>query len=225
MQYSQLLFEKNDSIRLDSSVKRKLKLKKKAFYYEIRTEVFNGDHIQEIIFVVNYISRTYKGCRFPIYINIGHVTFYDKLVYVILESICYYLLKDKKQPLYILFSAKHTIWSEGIAFSPLKNLTPKTTEVFISKFNSDLYKRHFRKLVPIINDGRSEYLCSLMQEIFSFLTNNGIDEDSSNQLSEALIELIGNGGEHGQSECLFDLDITHHMPKEMMKILRLHIMD
>ena len=48
----------------------------------------------------------------------------------------------------------------------------------------------------------------MMQEIGAFLLNTGVNEIVAQQMKEVLIELIGNAGEHGGSDCLIDIDIT-----------------
>lgn len=205
VQYSELLFNKNCSTILDAKIKGKLKVKNKRFFYQIKTDTFIGDHIYEVVSVINYLMRTYKQ-KIPITFELGYFEFSDKLVYVILESICYYMIKDLNYDIMIDFNAKHTIWSEGISYSPLKYLGNKS--YFVRRFQNDIYMRHYRRLIPNIQEQKKEYLSNLMQEIFNFLRNNGMAEESCEQLSEVLVELAGNASEHGKTDCLLDIDIT-----------------
>ncbi len=206
MKYCELMFSRNaaDS-QNDKRIKNRLKFKNGRFYYRIQTDIFSGDHIYEIINVMNYIWRIYNQ-KIPITFELGSFEFYDKLVYIILESLCYYLLKEKGQSIEIRFHAKHTIWSEGIQYSPLRYIRDKN--MFIRKYNSDLSMYHFRRLVPRKEDRNEKYLSKLMQDISCFLQNNAIDEETCEQLSEALVELVGNAGEHGDAESIIDIDIT-----------------
>lgn len=205
MQYSELLFTKNSSQLLDTKIKGKLKVKNKRFFYQINTDTFVGDHVYEIILVINYLMKKYKQ-KIPITFELGCFEFSDKLVYVILESICYYMIKDLNYDIMIYFNAKHTIWSEGICYSPLKYLGDKTR--YVRKFQKDICMRHYRRLIPNIQHQKKEYLSSLMQDISCFLKNNGMEEESCDQLSEVLVELVGNASEHGETDCLLDIDIT-----------------
>lgn len=206
MQYCELMFSENAANgQYDNRIKNRLSFRDKRLYYKISAELFTGDQIYEMIAVMNYVWRTYNQ-KIPITFDLGEFEFFDKLVYVILESLCYYLLKEKGHSIKILFNAKHTIWSEGICYSPLKNIGDR--EKFIQKYESDLSMYHFRRLVPNKENRNEQYLSKLMQEIFCFLQNNGIDEDVCSQLSEVLIELVGNSGEHGNAESLLDVDIT-----------------
>ena len=209
MRNCELIFSQNISDnKYNNKIKRHLTFKNMRFHYKIRTEIFTGDHIYEIINVMNYIWRTYNQ-KIPITFDLGSFEFYDKLVYVILESLCYYLLKEKNHSINIIFHAKHTIWSEGIQYSPLQciDVSNKKT-LFIHKYHSDLRMRHFRRLVPKKENRDEKYLSKLMQDISCFLQNNAIAPDTCEQLSEALIELVGNAGEHGNAESIIDIDIT-----------------
>ncbi len=206
MQNIELIFKCNQTDKLDGLIKKKLKYegKKKSFVYPIEVDIFSGDQIYEIISVINYIDKTYKQ-KIPVTFSCGSFEFYDKLVYVILECLCYYLLEIKKQRVHISFLARHTIWSEGVAFSPL--CCTRDREKFLKLYNGDLRGRHYRKIIPaLVEDERD--LSRMMQEIACFLQNNGVSEKSSAELSEMLIELVGNSREHANSDTLIDIDLT-----------------
>lgn len=205
MQYFEFVFDKNNSDELDNLIRKKIRIINKRIHYNIKTDVFGGDHIYEMIAVVNYINKSFKQ-KIPITFNIGQFEFYDKLVYIILESFCYYMINIRKHDVLIIFKANHTIWSEGIIYSPLVNIGDKAK--FVKKFENDLSMYHFRRLIPRKEECEETYLSSLMQEINCFLYNNAINEELSTQLAEVLIELVGNASEHGNSECIIDLDIT-----------------
>lgn len=200
-----LIFDKNDTIEYNKLIEKKLRLVNKRFIYKISTDVFGGDQLYEMIAVINYIKRKYKQ-RIPITFDIGEFEFYDKLVYVLLECFCYYLISIIKHDVFILFRAKHTIWSEGIIYSPLVNI--KNQKLFLKQFQGDLQMYHFRRIIPRQDQRAETYLSNLMQEINCFLRNNAIEEEISIQLAETLIELVGNASEHGNAECLLDIDIT-----------------
>lgn len=200
-----LMFEKNDTIEYDKLIEKKLRLVNRRLIYKISTDVFGGDHLYEMIVVINYVRRKYKQ-RVPITFDIGTFEFYDKLVYVFLECFCYYLTNVMKHDVFVLFRANHTIWSEGIIYSPLVNIG--NPQKFLKKFQGDLQMYHFRRIIPRQEERAETYLSNLMQEINCFLRNNAIEEEISVQLAETLVELVGNASEHGNAECLLDIDIT-----------------
>ena len=155
--------------------------------------------------VIQYIKKTY-GQKIPITFILGEVEFYDKLVYIILESIVYYMFKNEKHDMNLESRVKHSIYTEGIRYSPLKFI--KYKEEYQRKFKSDIGLTHFRRLISSREQKKEEYLSDLMQQIYCFLWNNGVSADTSDQLAEVLVELVGNAGEHGKSDCLLDVDIT-----------------
>lgn len=203
MKNCKLLFEMNNTEKFDYKIKKKLKFKNKQMVYTVNVNgTFNGDHIFEIISVVNYVRKVYRQ-KIPIVIFLGKFEFYDKLVYIILESIVYYLNEIDGHKIDIRFEAKHTIWTEGIRYSSLINQS-----MLYNRYKYDLNMYHFRKLIPERNGRKDEYLSNLLQDIYGFLYNNGIEDITCEKLSEVIIELVGNAGEHGNSECLLDIDIT-----------------
>ena len=103
----------NNTEKFDYKIKKKLKFKNTRMVYTVNVNgTFNGDHIFEIISVVNYVRKVYRQ-KIPIVIFLGKFEFYDKLVYIILESIVYYLNEIDGHKIDIRFEAKHTIWTDG----------------------------------------------------------------------------------------------------------------
>lgn len=203
MKNCKLLFEMNNTEKFNRKIKKKIKFINKHMVYTMNVNgTFNGDHIFEIISVVNYIRKVYRQ-KIPIVIFLGEFEFYDKLVYIILESIVYYLNAIDGHKIDVRFKAKHTIWTEGIRYSSLVN-----QRMLLNHYKYDLNMYHFRKLIPERNGRKDEYLSNLLQDIYGFLYNNGIQDVTCEKLSEVIIELVGNAGEHGDSECLLDIDIT-----------------
>lgn len=205
MKYCELMLEQNYSVSLEKKIRNKIKFHNYRLYYPIQTDVFGGDQLYEILCVVQYIKKTYRQ-KIPITFMLGEFEFYDKLVYVILESIIYYLFKTEKHDIKLNSKIKHSIYTEGIMYSPLKFMESK--EEYQQKFKSDLGMNHYRKLISSEEQKKEEYLSDLMQQIYCFLYNNGMSADISDQLAEVLTELVGNACEHGKSDCLLDVDIT-----------------
>ena len=53
------------------------------------------------------------------------------------------------------------------------------------------------------------YLGKLMEETAVFLSNIGVDEETADELSEVVSELVGNAYEHStETECLVDIDVA-----------------
>ena len=192
MKNCKLLFEMNNTEKFDHKIKKRLKFRNKQIVYTMNVNgIFSGDHIFEIISIVNYVRKVYRQ-KIPIVIFLGEFEFYDKLVYIILESMVYYLNKIEGHKIDVRFKANHTIWTEGIRYSPLVNQS-----MLLNHYRYDLNMYHFRKLIPERNGRKDEYLSNLLQDIYGFLFNNGIEGITCEKLSEVIIELVGNAGEHG----------------------------
>lgn len=204
MENINLLFSKNQSGMPEAMIKKKLKFREGMLCYSFSVKRFNGDHVWELLSVINYVKKTYGINKVPIKFNLGKIEFEDKLVYILLETICYHFFFHEKRIVRIDFHAIHTIWTEGISFSPMINM--QNMDLYERKFKWDISGRHFRRVVP--TDTNSEYLSELMQDIENYLRNNGIKPESVTELSEVVTELIANALEHSNTECLVDLDIT-----------------
>lgn len=195
------LLQKNDTRKYNARIKKRLRFRNKQLHYVMHVEgIFGGDHIQELLAVINYVKNVYRQ-KIPIVIHMGQFEFYDKLVYIILENIVYYMNVVDHHYIDIYFRANHTIWTEGIRFTTLNNQLQNA-------FGSHINMYHFRKIVPKKSEQKDEYLSNLLQDIYGFLYNNRIEEETCEKLSEVIIELVGNAGEHGDAECLLDIDIT-----------------
>lgn len=213
MKDCKLLFEENNITDFNYKIKKNLKLRDKRLVYTMDVGgLFNGDHILEIISVVNYVKKYYRQ-KIPITIYAGEFEFYDKLVYIILENIAHYLNKVDGHSFEIQFRANHNIWTEGIRYSTLVNSNVQEFKSRYFPFIRDPYRwdvsmKHFRKVVP--EKKNDEYLSKLLQDVYVFLINNEIEEVTCEKLAEVIVELVGNAGEHGETECMLDIDITEN---------------
>lgn len=196
-----LLLQKNNTKKYDWKIKRGLRLQNKQLHYVMNVgSIFGGDHILELVAVINYVKNVYRQ-KIPIIIHMGRFEFYDKLVYILLENIMYYMNVIDRHHMDVDFYASHTIWTEGIRYSSLNSSLQNPYQSHINMY-------HFRKIVPKKSEQKDEYLSDLLQDVYGFLHNNAIEEDTCEKLSEVIIELVGNAGEHGDAECFLDIDIT-----------------
>lgn len=206
MRNIELLIEKNQSNSRDKKFRKYSVRKNGQLHYQIKTEMFSDKYVLEMIQYISWVSREYKSSKIPIIIHIGKTSFSDKLVYILMECICYYMLNIRKQRIYIFFQTEDDIWSGGIYYSPLKYHINK--QQFNKYFEYDLSTLHFRKVIRAENCLSSDFLSKKTEDIFFFLRNVGINEEYCLSLREVIAELIGNALEHSHSDCLFDIDIT-----------------
>ncbi len=103
--------------------------------------------------------------------------------------------------------AYHCIQNEGIKNSPIFILDGSSEgyKIFNKRFLFDLSMTHYRKL---IRSSEITELSKIMGDINGFLKNNGIASVASLELSEVIVELAGNAGEHCDTDCLVDIDLT-----------------
>ncbi len=141
------------------------------------------------------------------WIELGNVEAIDKLSITMLECICYILTHYYKYYVRINFTFSKNIVAEGIQSSPLMLLKANRVEDFEKKFLSEIYKNHYRKIIPATAAFSGE-LCIIMSDIDSFLKLFNVEEDYRDAISEVIVELAGNASEHGNSDCLVDIDVT-----------------
>ncbi|EPE2380654.1 MULTISPECIES: hypothetical protein [Enterococcus] len=186
-----------------------------GFHFYLSQDEFDGKVINEIIAFINGIRSKYKNNQLPIHLDLGEVTISDKLTYVMLESLCYLLIEKYRYKVHLNWRPENKIHTFGVYSSPLLMLKYKDyskLNEFQSKFKYDTYKNHYRK---VVDQSKRNYLGILMSDINTFLTANNISLENREQLSEVVAELVGNAGEHGQSDCLVDIDVTEAFTKNV----------
>ena len=213
------LFEKN------FTNKYRVKLDKNGgVHYIDSKEYFNGSTLIDILNFVNSVRSKYKTQKIPIYFEFTckDIRIQDKLAYIIFECICYSLKKENRI-VYVYWDPKYEIITQGVRSSPLKHLNTHDrveNEKFVKNFKNKMYKSHFRKLISFSKkeDLKSNYLGVLQQEIDLVLGIFEMSVERIDKISEVIVELVGNAGEHGESDCLIDIDITEDYTKIVKNI-------
>lgn len=139
-------------------------------------------------------------------INLQGVTFPDKLVYIMLECICYYLINNSFR-LNLNIDFERIIPSDGAKYSPLVNCQNNQLR-FIKRFYKDIDLKHLRRIIKF-EECSDSLLSELGRDIFYFFKHQiKIISSINKDLTEVIVELIGNALEHGRSDCLIDIDVT-----------------
>lgn len=184
--------------------------------YQRKIKVFDGFAIRDILAFINILHKKYNNINIPILFDFGNIVFEDKLTYIFLEVICFILVKLYSHNIYVNFGTSSQIFTEGITSSPLlllKTKDKKHIQKFISQYKFDIYGKHYRRvLVP--EEMQDEKLSKIMDEIRNFLKFFDVTEQCLDEITEVIIELIGNVSEHTDSECLIDIDITSKYKKK-----------
>lgn len=212
MTNEELLFEKNNT-----KGKTKIKITQGMVVYEPPDSMFNYTTLKSIINFLNYVHEKYRGIKIPISFELGNIYFIDKLVYVLFECICDCLISNWGHDVYVQFNNEDTIWTAGICSSPLlllKTGEKKHIQKFKQKFNIDIYHHHYRRIVKGCEQKDSIVLSKIMSEIESFLKTFSVQKECRDEITEVIVELMGNAGEHTGSDCLIDLDVSHGYRKK-----------
>lgn len=215
MKNDELLLLENTFTCRDKYYKRRIRLstcndngrKLKCFLIEYHKNVITGTGMRDIIHLLHYTVVKYSALKYPIMLDIGETSFNDKLVYIVLECVIHIVMEKYHRKVYICYKVTDSIWTEGFKYSCLNNVNDGF-DIFEKKFKYDLDRKHFRKVFTYQDYCDKKCLSKLMTDIRCFLKNNCINESSVDELTEVLIELVGNSGEHAKTDCLIDLDLT-----------------
>ena len=85
--------------------------------------------------------------------------------------------------------------------------------MFPSKFEKDLYGKHFRKLIKE-KDISTNVIGNTYSEIDTFLKVFDVSEEFRDKVAVTIAELVGNAIEHARSDCLLDIDVTSPYEKK-----------
>lgn len=208
--------EKLISANCVTTEKVRVDIKKGQIVIRIDQEKFDGFVIGKTLKIADYIVNIKKYPHIPIVFDFiaKELNFADKMVYILFECICYYLIKSGYRVL-ISMDPKPYIHTKGCETSPLNLLrTGKYSHIkkFEKKFENDIYGKHFRRVISN-KDRDSKELSILMDEIASFQKFFDIKEDNREKVTEVLVELVGNALEHSEGDCLIDLDIAENYVK------------
>lgn len=198
-----------------------IKLKNARVKYISRKGIIDGAEINNIINFVNSFYKQYKKTRIPIVFDFGSIQFKDKLTYIILECICYYMMVNKKHQVRVdfLIDVKHlNIITSGILSSPLMlivgNRSKQSTVKFPDKFNYDSFNKHHRSIIKGDIDTKKDGISKIMDSVKTFLKIYSVEPACCDEIAEVITELAGNAIEHTKSDCLIDIDIADNYKKE-----------
>ena len=175
----------------------------------IKEKTIDHRMIKNIISLVFDIEKKYSRIKNPITIILKKVEFKDKLTIILFESICNHIIVQCKRNLKIQMSVRKGIATHGISSSVLQLLNgEKHIDKFVKQYNFDLYQNHYRRIIHRESSKESDILSKTFSEINTFFKPFNVDPRAALEVSEFLIELLGNAKEHTDSDCLIDLDVT-----------------
>ena len=204
MRNLELLFLHNKNKRCA----RRVMVGKGCYPYQKIGNIFDLESLHDVLCFINkVIDKT--PYNLPILLVFRDVKGDVKLPIILLECIVYYILKIMRKSIVCLFKVKRSIYSNYLGISPvfkLNHLSSDLNKGFIKSFSFDLSMYHYRILLDK-NALETDVLSKKYDDICYFLMNNYVSESVAEDIAEVAIELMGNASEHGESDCLLDINI------------------
>lgn len=200
----------------DSYEKNKINFGKGCYIYKHNDKYFNLNSIEAIIkYICNIKNNTIHNL--PIKIIIKKAITEDKISLIMLECICYYMIKEINKSVLIELEVAKYPHNTILATSPLKLLTIlnlNNKRLYIKKFEKSISMYHYRALVKNSEAEGSDVLSKEQTNIALFLQNNNIKEYIRENLAEVVVELIDNACSHGDTDCIVDIDVSPNVGKQ-----------
>lgn len=209
-----ILFEKNQGIK----ARIIHKIKGKRIYISFDRPSIKFENLKELIYTVNQIQSVYKNIKIPITLDLKNVKMADKLTMIMIEAICNYVISECKRPLKVELNDKTDAITCSMNSSILWILQDEDREhieKFQRKYERDLWKNHYRRIISGEDSSSSSIVSDVASEVDSFLKPFSISEDAAIEVGELVSELLSNVKEHTDSSCIIDIDIT---PSKYTKI-------
>lgn len=224
MKNTELLFSYNGSsskgYRFDSNCK--------AVVIDLYDKELNQNTILGIIGCISSYRKKYKAAKIPVIIKFNYVgiKIKDKLSYILLECICFSLIKEFDTHVQVLWKPHPDIFTLGVNSSPLLLLNGTKIssvkkyplkfqrEIYSTEFQGGLQSAHYRTVVNGNQKDDKNELSSMYSDIDTFLKMFEISEQYRDEICEVIAELVGNAKEHSHSDCLIDIDVTSDHRKQ-----------
>ncbi len=213
MKNLKMIFEEHNSIAKHHK-DINIIFEKGKLYIHINDEYFSDNTLKKIIETINYVHWKYNNNKITIVFVFNQINMMDKVTYVIFECICKLLIDDFGHKIEIVYRFGYNIRTYGILSSPIgilsqddKSIVEKNLK-FVKKFGFELYKTHYRRLIKADEVKGTDKISRIYDDIFYFQKSFNLNYERIEEISEVVVELVGNAVEHSQSDCLLDIDIA-----------------
>lgn len=191
---------------------------------KIKDRNFSIKSVYKIIEHIKWIYTNFQESEIKIIITSQHIV--DQVIILILESVIYYSLKKLNLRIKYRFSLiNNTLGYQFFKNSLLYKYNNKRIDS--SNYIDDYEKKcivfgnHYRKRC---GNSDNKELSITMSEISSFFRNLLLEEEYSDDLSEVIIEIIGNAVEHSGSNCMSNINVLRDK-KSKTSIIDIAIVD
>ena len=211
MDNSDLIFSYN------TSTLSNILMKKRVCTIKCHAHRLTATPLLRIVKSINGVAKKYDGIKPTIDLDLSGAVMEDKLVYILLENICYATIKKKGYPIRLRLNQQDMIQASGFKYSPLQLLCQDKTTIeencnnYVSYYEAKLNvsTTHYRRIVSKNEKVDSDIFCTIMSDVRSFLRLFYGDLKRIQEIAEVVAELCGNAWEHSHSDCLIDLDVAN----------------
>jgi len=224
MRYLNELFNVNK--REDRSLKFKLNanIKRKIFTFDTKGKRLDSSFLSYLFDLTNTFFSKYNLSWYILNINLHTMRFADKNVYMLLDLLVYYIIKEGKflvivsvEPEYSDGSVSTSIGFENTAIYQLSgmNVSLKNYENYKSYKNNfiEFYEKKlnasenwFRKFLTREILDNSITVSKVTTDVSSFLKNIGIAQETTFAINDTVSEIMSNT-EHNDGDCLLDINV------------------
>lgn len=188
-----------------------LKKDKNKIIIKIRSSNFGGDTFYNVVSKLYKTIKEHNLEKNIVILKTDEIFFQDKTVYILLESVIYYICKNCKVNIKILNKSMQVknIYLANLNSSLLASYANEIIDKnkYITDFEKTLIsKEKYRKIVSC---GDKKNPSIVLTDLTNFFKIYKINEEFKEELVDMLVELIGNANEHSKSDCLIDLTIDN----------------
>lgn len=199
----------------DNYVNRKNKMlvkleKHGVAHVRLKEKEFDGFGIYELCQNIYYIINTYKKACKSIVITCNEFNPTDKLTYILFETILFDLIINRSYDVkFRVKECKTNIMTDGMRDSTLNYhyMYAQNVDKYQKKFKFEQNRIHFRRLFTK-EQSEGSGISSLLGELKTFFITSQLGKSNTDQLANVISELVDNVGEHTESDCLVDIDIS-----------------
>ncbi len=198
----------------------KVKMKNKRFIYKSSCSELDDRELVKILKFIKSIDKRNQGIRLPLEFKFGFIRIKNKIDYIILEYILYFLIKERHYLCSVSIKFKDEIITFAAKRSPLNTLRGRNIQElktnnkkFLKLFESDVQENHYRKIIRAKDHG-TDVGSKIATDIQYVLEHLAVEKKCAAGISEVVSELMDNAGEHAGADCLVDIDITSDHTKK-----------
>lgn len=203
--------------------------KKFAYIYKPNTDTFDYEELSKLVCFINLIPTTREDTNIlPILVNIEGIKFCDKLAYIVLETILYYLIVERHWTISVIGSPESENCSNAVSLSSLAYGNWSLGEISSSNFEKELFKRnkdreekykynreekHDLSYTRCFINSQTTHSCqcNVSSDIYDFFASCKIlkkaDQSIIKDISSSIFEIKDNSYEHTHSPYIYDIDV------------------